>query len=496
MTRTSLGLVAVVVLLAGGTAAVSAVGGPPRAAGAKQVELLGATAVCPDVRQLPGVYQTRISVGVGPLPAGRAVTSGAVVRSDLAGPPGTIPVPVTGPGQVVVGLGTTLNENGVVTTARGGLATGLEVEQVFRASGGPYRGLANLRCEAPRRESWFVGASSGVSDSAFLVLANVEDTPATVDVSAFGTSGPVDQRPGQGLTVPPHSRVRLPLDTLAPDRSWLVVRVMSRQGRVVAALRQARTTAGVARGFDYVPRAQPPAPVVVVPGIPQGPGFRGVVIGNPGDDDTIVSVRVTVKDGQFVPQGLDQVAVPAHHSVSLGLSDLAAASPLTVTVTSPGAPVVAGAVLEDVQVGLPRGFHELAYGGSALPLSGPALLTDLAINRPTESTLLLSAPDTAATVVVTPIRVLGSPSAPAPRTLHIPAGRTIAFRLSTFFPPGTQARLAVEVRPEADSGPVYATRYLRERGARGTLSTLLTLQGPAQLVPRPTAVQDDEAGYP
>ena len=47
-----------------------------------------------------------------------------------------------------------------------------------------------------------------------------------------------------------------------------------------------------------------------------------------------------------------------------------------------------------------------------------------------------------------------------------------------------------------DCGPVYASRYLRERGGRGTLTTLLTLQGPAQLVERPATVQDDEAGYP
>jgi hypothetical protein len=182
--------------------------------------------------------------------------------------------------------------------------------------------------------------------------------------------------------------------------------------------------------------------------------------------------------------------------VSLGLPALTATSPLTATVTSSGAPVVAGAVLYDYQQFQVGSIHELAYGGSALPLSGPALLTDLVINRPTESTLLLSAPEDAATVIVTPIRVLGSRSAPPPRTLHVPAGRTIAFRLSTFFPPGTYTRLAVEIRPADDSGPVYATRYLRERGARGTLSTLLTLRGPAQLVPRPTAVQDDEAGYP
>jgi hypothetical protein len=159
--------------------------------------------------------------------------------------------------------------------------------------------------------------------------------------------------------------------------------------------------------------------------------------------------------------------------------------------------VVASALLVDEQQPQVGYIRDIAYVGATRPLTGPALLTDLVINRPTESTLVLTAPDGDATVVVTPIKVLGSAgSPPAPRTLRIAGGRTVAFRLSTFFRPGTSAQLAVEVRPEEGSGPVYATRYLRERGARGTLTTLLTLQGPAQLVDRPVAVHDDEAGYP
>jgi hypothetical protein len=286
------------------------------------------------------------------------------------------------------------------------------------------------------------------------------------------------------------------MDLLAPEGGLLSVRVISRQGRVVAAMRSMRTAGGTPAGFDFVPQSRPPALKLVVPGIPQGPGVRSLVLGNATADDATVSVQVTLKDGQFVPQGLDQLTVPAHRTIRVQLATMTDASPLTATVTSTGTPVVAGAVAYDFQ-DFPRyGLPDVSFGGSAAPLSGPALLTDLVIDRPTESTLVLSAPDAAATVVVTPITVIGALSAPAPRTLHVPAGRTLAFRLSTFFPPGTQTRLAVEVRPVGDSGAVYATRYLRERGAHGVLSTLLDLQGPAQLVPRPTAQQDDGAGYP
>jgi hypothetical protein len=409
-------------------------------------------------------------------------------------PPGRVPLDL--PGQVVAGLGTSTDANGVVVTATGALAAGLEVEQVSRGTEGKYRGLANLRCEAPRRDAWLVGASTGLADTSVLVLGNVDDTPATVDVVVFGRARAYDPRPGAGLTVAPHTRVLVPLDTFAPDGDVLVVHVSSRQGRVVTALRTGRVAARVPKGFDYVPLALPPAQQVLVPGIPSGTGTRYLMIGNPTADDTTVTIQATLRDGQFVPAGMQELAVAARRSILVNVSQLASTSPLTARITSSGAPVVAAGLVVDTQPFQAAQITEIAFVGSALPLSGPALLTDLVIDRPTESTLILSAPDTAASVTITPIPVRGSAAAPPPRRVAIPAGRTVAFRLTSFFPPGTSTRLAVEVRPDDDSGPVYASRYLREHGARGALSTLLTLQGPAQLVPRPSAYRDETAGYP
>jgi len=492
------GLVAAVVLLAAGTGVVSAVESPAQRRGGPQaVEVVGATAVCPEVKQQAGLYDTRVSVGSAPLPAGRQETDGHIVGMQLRDTTKTTSIPITDPGQVAVGLGASVADDGVVVTATGALATGLEAEQVARVNDGRFRGLANLRCEPPKRDAWFVGTNTGLTDASMLVLANVDDSPATVDVTAFGLTGRVDPRPGQGITVAPHSRSAIPLDTLVPNQFGIVVNVRSRQGRVVAALRDARYASSTPLGFDYVPQALPPASQVVVPGLPQGPGVRELTVGNPTGDDTTVSLQVTLRDGQFVPSGLDALAVPAGKSILVDLTRFTNSSPLAVRLTSSGAPVVAGVVLVDEQLFQLGRIRELAFGGSTLPLSGPALLTDLVINRPTESTLVLSAPDEEAGVMLTPITVLGAGGVPpAPRTVKVPAGRTVTVALSTFFPPGTTARLALEVRPLDGSGPVYASRYLRERGGRGTLSTLLDLQGPQQLVSRPATVLDDEAAYP
>jgi hypothetical protein len=490
--RPPLGTLYVDAALGLGTVAGSMVDGPGATrAGSEHVEVVGATAVCPDLRQVGGLLQTRVSVGSGRLPAGRTTTGGEIEAQRVTVPGAALEVPVKASGQVAVGLGTGIND-GLVVSANGDLAAGLEVEQVTRGERGINRGLAGLRCEPPRPEAWFVGGSTLGGDQSTLVLANIDDTAATVDVSVFSATGPVDNRPGQGITVQPHTRQEIALDTLAPDRALLAVHVLSRRGRVAAGLRHALESTRATEGVDWVPQTLAPATTVVVPGFAAGPGLRALYVTNPGTDDTTVSVEVTTPDGQFVPVGRDEVDVPAGTTVPVRLDDVAARSAVTATVTSSGGPVLAGGFAKDYQTGAVR---EFSYTAGALPLSGPALLTDVVINRPTESTLILSAPDTSAAVVVTPLRVLGKTGAlPPPKTVAVPAGRTTALKLSTFFTPGTEAQLAVEVRPVNGSGPVYAARYLRERGARGPLTTTLVLVGPAELVSRPPVVADPQAG--
>lgn len=493
MRRPPWGLTLALGLLALGTTVASAVESPAdRHPQPQSVEVVGATAVCPDVQQLPNIT-TRVSVGSAPLPPGRTAAKGTVQAQNVVGPPTELALPLTEPGQVAADLLPPSGQNALVLSATGALAVGLEVEQVIRGETGPWRGLAGLRCEPPRREAWFLGAGTLPYDFSVLVLVNVEDTPATVDVSAWSPAGPADARLGQGYTIGAHSRMVIPLDTLAPDQPYLAVHVLSRRGRVAMDLRHHRFERPTAFGVDFVPQTEAPATHVTVPGFPAGPGDRTLLIANPGPDDTTVSIKVTTEDGQFIPSGMADLPVAAGHATHVPLTLLTDASALSAEVVSSGSPILAAGLVTDVQVPPVRDF---SYTAGTPALTGDALLTDLVIDRPTESTLILTAPDEAARVVVRPIKVIGTTGAlPAPRTLTIPAGRTITFRLSTFFPPGTSTRLAVEVQPTAGSGPVFAARYLRARGAHGPLTTLLDLRGPAQRVSRPFVVEDLGAGY-
>lgn len=458
---------------------------------AYDVPVVGALAVCPDVVQHGSAVQTRVSVGVAR--DAQTAAGGRIRGQRLGGGDSGHTVPLDRPGEVVVGLAAGPQPaDAYVVGAEGPLAAGLEVEQVARGDDGPLRGLAGLRCGPAGTEAWFLGGATVVGQQGVLVLANPDDAAATVDVTVLTARGPADARPGHGLLVAPRSRRTVPLDALAPDRDLLAVHVVAARGRVAAAVRHTRWDGRTPAGVEWVPQAEPPSSEVVVPGVavspPSTPSPRRLLVANPGEQDTTVRVQLTTADGQLVPAGLEAVPVAAGSTTAVDLARSAAGGGLAVRVTSDGGPVLAAVLLDDAQQGPVR---EISYAGSGSPLSGPAVLTDVTIDRPTESTLLLSALGADARVEVTPVRVVGTRTPlPPPRTVAVPGGRTVAVRLSTFLPPGASGRLAVEVRPLPGSAPVYASRYLRARGARGPLTTSLVLRGAAQRVGRPAVLRD------
>ena len=463
---------------------------------AHQVPVVGALVVCPDVQQVKDVLATRVSVGSAPRPEGMAAPAdqGQVFSQPLSGTGAPSLVPLDGPGSVVPGLNNAVQNDALVVTASGPVAAGLEVEQVARAESGSGRGLAGLRCEAPRTESWFVGGSTAVGRDTTVVLSNPDDTPAIVNISVLTGSGTVDERPGRGITVPAHRRISFALDRIAPDRGSLAVHVLAERGRVATAVTFTSTDGRTGAGADWVPQALPPATHVVVPGLPAADGGRRFLqVSNWGTDDTTASIRLTTRSSQFVPTGMAAVLVKAMSSTTVEVTAAMGGEPATAEVTTDGGAVVAGGLAVDVQPG--ETITEVSFAGSAQPLSGPAVLTDLVIDRPTESILILSALDSDAIVEIRPIPVrgIGGPL-PAAKRLRITGGRSDMLLLSTFLPPGGTGRLAVEVRVRAGSGALYATRYLRAHGTHGPLTTLLGLQGADQEVSRALVGHDPLAG--
>lgn len=420
----------------------------------------------------------RTSVGLS-LPG-----AGQVSVGPLAGPAEPLDV---GPDRVVGDAGPT-GDGAVVVRATGAAAGGLEVEQVDAAEDG---GLGGQRCGPAATRLWFTGGSTTVGDTTVLELVNPDPTPALVDVSVLSGTGRPDPEPGSGLAVPPSSTLLVPINDLAPDRNLLAVQVVATRGRVAGSMQVTRRLGRVSYGTELVPAATGPSAMQVLPGVPQGPGSRELVLSNPGERTAVAALTLTGVAGQQEPPGLAAVTVPAAQSVTVDLAPYAEDGPLAVAVRSPGVPLLAVVLVEDVSEGGPE--RDLAYAAAAPPLTRPALLTDVVLRDGTDAALLLSATEGAAQVLLTPVAVQDSTTTlPAPVPVALAAGETREVSLAGLLPTGASGRFALRVAAQPGSGPVHAARYLRRSAPVG--SSILALASAAPEVRSPAVRADPLAG--
>lgn len=441
---------------------------------------------CPNVSGATDRVSARASVAILP-------QFGGPGRAAMTGLGGSFPVPLpvvtTAGGVKTVDVRVT---GGITRVDAGGpLAAGVAAELVTRAYVGPARGLAETRCAAAAPDTWFVGGATTAGTTAALVLVNTEDVAATANLSLLTPAGRVAPRVSQGIEVAPRGSVTVALQSLAPDMPVLATHVAVISGRLAAILIDSRHRAEVPLGVDYVPPTASPAHTAVVPGLFAGAGPRVVSVAVPGPDDATVALRVVTADGAFVPAALDAVRVRAGGVTQVDLATVLAGRPAGVVVSS-DVPVVTGGFSGQID---PRTHDsDFAWTAATPPLAGPALLPDnrvpaLPLAR---AVLLLTAPDTAATVAIGPAAPGGR--APAPVLVQVPAGRTVAVPLRAYAAPGRD--FALVVSPVPGSGPVYGSRQLYEQWSGGLWLSQLTLVQTAATVRVPVVVQDTAAGAP
>ncbi|MFP5219572.1 MAG: DUF5719 family protein [Actinomycetes bacterium] len=487
---------AVVVVLLGGVAALGGSLDAPTAPAAEepaQVPVVGAQAVCPDLRQVAGTTVSAVSVGVADVAGDDGAALDAVVTARPLGSvrtatPPVLPVPAEG--AAAAALAQDVNGGALAVGATGADAAGLAVQQSALVQSPTVRGLATASCPSPRTDAWLLGGGTRVGERSTLVLANPDLQEAVVDVSALSGEGPVDARPGRGITVPARGRTEVPLEELAPDRSRLAVRVQATRGRVSAVLRHERSDGVVPRGVAYAAPAGEPAEELVVPGMPAGPGGRSVWLVNPGEVDVTAEVEVTTSDGQFVPDGLSGLPVPAGSTVSADLSAVLGATPAALRVRASG-PVLAVGVAENAGAGDVR---DVGLAGPAGPLGAPVVLSDVVLGA-VDTTVLLSALTGDGVVELAVLPVAGAVRVPAaPRRVEVPGGRTVAVRLADLVPAGMVGRVAVQVRPDQRAADVHVGAVDAATRAEGPLLALSTLTAPATSVPQPVVVRDPAVG--
>ena len=190
-----------------------------------------------------------------------------------------------------------------------------------RSSDGPEAGLEAAPCLVPSTSAWLPGIASGASDRTELVLSNPDDAAATVDLTFYGRNGRVAVPGSSGSDVPARSSRSISLSGLVDAEGPLTVSVQATTGRVAAAARRIRTAGDQPAGADWVVPAAAPATRVVVPAVPGDDGTRELVVTNPGELRTTVTVAVLGLQGPFAPVGAETLDLAPQSSGTVALAE-------------------------------------------------------------------------------------------------------------------------------------------------------------------------------
>jgi hypothetical protein len=387
--------------------------------------------VLPAVAVVLVVLASLVSSGdetAAPRPPG----SVAVTRSAYACPAG--PVITVAAGQVEAGTAGTASalpamtpEQGLggATSWRTGVvdAPGVLVEQTGRGSGAvgffagtaPRSGGGGLvvgECSGVVDDAWLLGLGSGDKHFSTLILTNLADSPAAVDLTLWGPEGRIDAVDAEGVTIEPRSVSRIRLDTLAAGEPELALHVQRRRGSVSAVVND--TSTAVSRGTEPVSAAQAPSREQVIGGLVDGAGGRTLLVLNPGTSTARVDVEVIGGEGTFTPEGLEQIAVKAGTVRAVTVPETAGSGVQALRLTSDRP------VASTVRMTPTPADH--AYAEAAPALTGPAVVPVALGPAGTVPRLVLTAPGGAASVQIQAFAADMQPLESS--TVQVPAGTT------------------------------------------------------------------------
>ncbi|MGA8988524.1 DUF5719 family protein [Aeromicrobium sp.] len=258
--------------------------------------------------------------------------------------------------SVVDGPGVLVQQRG-----RGSGAVGFFAGTAPKGNGG---GLVVGSCPGVVDDAWLMGLGSGGKHFSTLILTNLADSPAAVDLTLWGPKGEIDAIGSEGIVVEPSSVRRIRLDELAAGESELAMHLVRRRGSLSAVVNDFAT--GVFRGTEPASATLSPRRVQVVGGVAKGAAGRTLLLLNPGTVTARVDVRVIGPKNTFTPSGLDKIKVPAGSTRSIVVPKSAGSGSQALRLISDH-PVSAA-------VRMSPGTKDYAYAEASLPLAGPAIV--------------------------------------------------------------------------------------------------------------------------
>ena len=195
-------------------------------------------------------------------------------------------------------------------------------------------------CSSLQNEQWFVGGTADVTSKGKVLIVNSGLSAAVVDLEIWSEAGAQQTKP---ITLKANSYRELGLDSLAPGSRDIVIRALTRSGRVTSYLLDERGRGLKALGGDIVNFSSKATKEVFIPAVPHTvrkvgkktealPHSLRVLV--PGELDARVTVKVLSTDGSFIPTGLENKLVKAGSVVSLPLSPNLPASKFGLQISS------------------------------------------------------------------------------------------------------------------------------------------------------------------
>jgi len=204
----------------------------------------------------------------------------------------------------------------------------------FQSRKGVWAG--SVLCTAPVTSQWFVGGTSDVSSKGVVYIVNSGLSVSIVDVFTWSENGEQSVRT---LTLKANSSVAVKLDSLAPGDSEIVVKVVSRSGRVNSFLIDERVKGLQKLGGDSVNSIPGPARKFVITGIPQQlvkkkAPTHYLRLFVPGIADANFTLELLSSDGRFIPTGFNERKLVSGKVVELKLKPEVAKGAFAIKLTS------------------------------------------------------------------------------------------------------------------------------------------------------------------
>ena len=210
----------------------------------------------------------------------------------------------------------------------------------FQSRKGVWAG--SVLCTAPATSQWFVGGTSDVSSKGVINLVNSGLSVSIVDVFTWSENG---EQAVKTVSLKANSSAVVKLDSLAPGDSNIVIKVVTRSGRVNSYLVDERVKGLQKLGGDSVNSISSPSRKFVITGIPQQlvnkkSPTHYLRLFVPGVADANFSLELLSSDGRFIPNGFNERKLVSGKVVELKLKPKVAKGAFAIKLTS-DQPIVA-----------------------------------------------------------------------------------------------------------------------------------------------------------